>query len=144
MNFWFFLFLLSHCLVIIHLKMLTGKKHPQINMDICVVCTSNQLFIKRFLNWNKIFKKRNIMCTGASTPLPPLKNTIPSFLPSPHLPPPPLKSTNCPSPPPFLEIAPSILVFREPHPSSKSRIFQWTLKILKFFILITILSFKSN
>ena len=32
------------------------------NMDICVVGTSNQVFIKeRFLNWNKIFKKPNYL-----------------------------------------------------------------------------------
>ena len=48
-----------------------------------------------------------IRCIEVSTPL---KNTIPSFLPSP---PPSLKSTNCPNPP-FLGNPPSILVFCEP------------------------------
>ena len=43
----------------------------------------------------------------------------------------------------FLAKRPSILVFCDP-PSLKSQIFQWTPKILKFFILNTILSFKSN
>ena len=37
-----------------------------------------------------------IVCIGVSTPTLPLKSTTPSFLASP--PPPPLKSTNCPSP----------------------------------------------
>ena len=43
----------------------------------------------------------------------------------------------------FLAKPPSILVFCDP-PSLKSQIFQWTPKILKFFILNTILSLKSN
>ena len=69
---------------------------------------------------------------------PPLKHS-PSFLPSP----PPLKSANSPSSSPFFRhFLPCILVFRQP--PLKSRIFQWTPKILKFFILNTILSSKSN
>ena len=42
---------------------------------------------------------------------------------------------------PFLSNPPSILPFRG---SPKSRMLQWIPKILKFFILDTILSFKSN
>ena len=49
----------------------------------------------------------------------------------------PLKLVNCPSPL-FLGNLPSILVFREPPP--KSGILQWTLKILKFFSVNTILT----
>ena len=55
--------------------------------------------------------------------------------------PPLLKSANRPSPP-FLGNPPYILVFHEPPP--KNQIFQWTPKILKFFIINPILSFKSN
>ena len=67
----------------------------------------------------------------------PPKNTTPLFLAKF-----PLKSANCPSPP-FLGNPSYILVLHEPSP--KSRIFQWTpLSSLKFFILNTILSFKSN
>ena len=64
----------------------------------------------------------------------------PSFLPSP----PPLNQETVQAPPPpFLGILPpSILVFRE-YPL-KSQIFKWAPKILKFFTLNTILSFKSN
>ena len=65
----------------------------------------------------------------------PPSKTLPSFLQA------PLKPTNCPSPP-FLGNPPSILVFQDP--PSKSRIFQPTPKILKFFVLNIILSFKSN
>ena len=39
---------------------------------------------------------------------------------------------------------PSLLVFQDPPPSPKSWIFQWTPKILNFFILNTVLSLKSN
>ena len=69
-------------------------------------------------------------------------------IPSQKLPPPPLscqaphlKSINCPSPL-FTQSPPLYWFFVNPSP--KSRIFQWTLKILKVFILNTILSFKSN
>ena len=50
------------------------------------------------------------------------------------------KSTNCPSPL-FRQSAPLYWFFVKP---PKSRIFQWIPKILKFFILNTILSFKGN
>ena len=54
----------------------------------------------------------------------------------------PLKSANCPSLP-FLGNPPSIPVFcKLLHPVS--RIFQWTPKTSKFFILNPILFFKSN
>ena len=70
---------------------------------------------------------------------PPITNTTPSFLPTP--PHPLLKSANCLSPPflgnPFLFIGFSWTL-------PKSRIFQWIPKILKFFILNIIFSFKSN
>ena len=47
--------------------------------------------------------------------------------------------------PPLLGNAPYIMVFQDPLPSPpKNWIFQWNQKILKFFILNTILSFKSN
>ena len=49
-----------------------------------------------------------------------------------------------PRPPPlFQAIPPFLLAFRE-LPPSKSRIFQWTPKILKCFILNPVLSFKSH
>ena len=73
-----------------------------------------------------------IVCIALSVPL---KNT-PLFLAKP-----PLKFENCPSPP-SQAIPPYILVFREPHP--KNWIFQCTLIILKFFILNSISSLKSN
>ena len=65
----------------------------------------------------------------------------PAFLPSSHL-----NRQTVQAPPPFLgNPAPSISVFHEPPPPSpKSQIFWWTPKILEFFILNTILSFKSN
>ena len=67
---------------------------------------------------------------------PPSKIPLPSFLPRP-----PLNQQTVQAP--FLcNPPPSKLIFREPSP--KSRIFQWTLKILKFFILNAILSFKGN
>ena len=50
---------------------------------------------------------------------------------------PPLKSANCPSPP-FLSNPSYVSVFREPPKNL------WTPKILQFFILHPILSFKSN
>ena len=55
---------------------------------------------------------------------------------------PPLKSWNCPKPPLFRKSSPLNWFFVNPLP--KSWDFQWTPKILKFFILTTILSFKSN
>ena len=51
---------------------------------------------------------------------------------------PSLKTANCPSPP-FLGNSPFYIGFLWSPP--KSQIFQWTPKILKFFILNTILSF---
>ena len=74
------------------------------------------------------------MCIGGITP-PPKKKKHHPILPSP-----PLKSANCPSP--FTDNPPSVVVLHEPPP--KSWIFQWTFKILKFFIPNSILSFKSN
>ena len=52
---------------------------------------------------------------------------------------PPLKSANCPIP--LFRQSPSISVFYELHPL---KILQWMPKILKFFILNLILSFKSK
>ena len=76
-----------------------------------------------------------IVCIGVSNP-----QKHPSFF----FAKPPLKSSNCPKPasPPFFWLFPPYkLVFCEP---PKNRIFQWTSIILRFFILNTILSFKSN
>ena len=76
-----------------------------------------------------------IVCIGVSNP-----QKHPSFF----FAKPPLKSSNCPKPasPPFFRLFPPYkLVFCEP---PKNRIFQWTSIILRFFILNTILSFKSN
>ena len=56
----------------------------------------------------------------------------------------PPKSGNSPSPSPFLgNLSRLYWFFVTPSPL-KSRIFQWTPKILKSFILKTILPFKSN
>ena len=77
-----------------------------------------------------------IVGTGVSTPL---ENTTfpPSFLPSP---PPPLNQKTVQALP-FQAILLYIWFFMNP---PKSQIFQWTTKILKFFIINTILSFKNN
>ena len=44
-----------------HLKILTGKTHPQIklsmNMDIWVIGTLNQLFVRVYYNQINFFKK---------------------------------------------------------------------------------------
>ena len=64
------------------------------------------------------------------------KIPLPSFLPSLPL------NQQTVQAPLLRQSPPSKLVFREPSP--KTRIFQWTPKILKFFILNTILSFKGN
>ena len=61
---------------------------------------------------------------------PPSKTPPPFFLPSPYL-----KLANCPSPRPFLDNSPSILVFVNSPLPPKSQIFQWAPKILMFFIL---------
>ena len=67
----------------------------------------------------------------------PLKNTTPSFLPS------PLLNLQTIQAPPFLDNPPSILVFCElSPPPPKSWIFQWMPKILKFFILNPVLFLK--
>ena len=67
------------------------------------------------------------------------KTPPPFFLPSPLL-----KSANCSSTP-FLGNPPLYVGFSwTPFPLPKSHIFQWTAKMFKFFILNTILSFKSN
>ena len=71
------------------------------------------------------------MCIGVSTPL---KNTAVLFLAKPPV------NQQTVEAPPFLGNSPHILVFGDP--PSKSQIFQWTPKVLKFFILNTILSFK--
>ena len=65
---------------------------------------------------------------------PPSKTLLSSFLPSPPV------NQQTVEAPPFLGNSPHILVFGDP--PSKSQIFQWTPKVLKFFILNTILSFK--
>ena len=58
--------------------------------------------------WDKI------IIVGIGVPTPRLKNTTPSFFPSP-----PLKPTNCPSaPPPFQAISLYILVFQDPSQKS--------------------------
>ena len=54
---------------------------------------------------------------------------------------PPLNQQTVQAPPPLLGNPPYILAFHDP---PKSQIFQWIPKTLKFFILNTILSFKSN
>ena len=87
-----------------------------------------------------------MVCIKVSTSLlPPQKQSLPFFLARHVLP--PLKSANCP----YLPISgnpPSIsmLVFCEPPPPStlKIQFFSEPLNILKFFILNTILSFKSG
>ena len=82
-----------------------------------------------------MIKKYNIVCTGVSTP--PQKHHSPLSYQAL-----PLKSANCPSPP-LLGNPPFYIGFSWT-PTPKNQIFQWTFKILKFFILNTILSFKSN
>ena len=88
-----------------------------------------------------------MVCIKVSTSLlPPQKQPLPFFLARHVLP--PLKSANCP----YLPISgnpPSIsmLVFRKPPPppsTLKIQFFSEPLNILKFFILNTILSFKSG
>ena len=76
-----------------------------------------------------------IVCIGVSNP-----QKHPSFF----FAKPPLKSSNCPKPasPLFLGYSLPINWFFVNPP--KNRIFQWTSIILGFFILNTILSFKSN
>ena len=83
------------------------------------------------------FLKNFIICIGVSTPTP--QKHHPSL--SCQV---PLKSANCPSP--LFRLLPLYIVFSWPplFQPPKSRILQLTPKILKFFILITILSFKSN
>ena len=67
-----------------------------------------------------------------------LKNTTFLFL---AKPPPPIKSTTIQAPLPRKSL-PLYWFFVNPRP--QSWIFQWTSKILKFFILVTISSLKSN
>ena len=75
--------------------------------------------------------KGTIVWIGVSTPT---QNTTPFFLAKPLF-----KSVNSPS----LHFI--VFLWMLPHPTLlKSRIFQWTSKIFKFFILDIILSFKSN
>ena len=87
-------------------------------------------FFKVFLlNWLKNLRAQKagvwtpwiIVCIEISTPH--LKNHPSSFLPSS-----PLNRQTAPSPPPFRQFPCSILVFCKSPP--KSRIFQWTFKIL--------------
>ena len=67
---------------------------------------------------------------------PPSQTPPPISCQAPH--PPPLKSANCPSPPLFLSNPPPPLYrFWVNSPPPKSQIFQWTCKILKFFIKVT-------
>ena len=73
-----------------------------------------------------------IVCIGVSSS--PLKNTTPSFLPSPLY---------------IGKLSKPLVLGNSPlywflWPPLKSRIFQWAPKTLKFFILNTILSYKSN
>ena len=98
-------------------------------------------FLHYFFNVNKAFYSilsRNIfqiviLCIGVSTPI--QKHPPPPFLPSS----PPLNLQTVQAP--FLSSLSSIGFLWTFH---KSGIFQWTPKISKFFILSTILSFKSN
>ena len=80
-------------------------------------------------------KFNSIVCIRLTT-LSPYKTPASSFLPSPSL-------IGKLSKYPFLGNPLSILVLLDPL-LAKSRLFQWTPKILKFFILNTIFSFKSN
>ena len=84
--------------------------------------------------WQKSNRWRHSVHWGITTPI---KNTTPSFLPSPSL---NLQTVQAPL---FLAIRPYIL-FSLVYLPSKTWIFPWTPKILKFFILHHILSFKSN
>ena len=81
-----------------------------------------------------------IVHIGVSTPL---KKTCPLPLSCQAPPPLPLKSANCPSPP-FSNQSPLYIGFSWTSRPPKPRIFQWTPKILEFFIFHPILSFKSN
>ena len=74
------------------------------------------------------------MCIGVSTSL---KNTTTFVFGKP----PPLKSANYPSPLLFRQFPPIYWFFMTSSP--KNRIFQWTLLILRFFILNPIPSFKK-
>ena len=86
-----------------------------------------------------------IVCIGVSTPPPPTPSPLPSktlpplFLAKPPPPPPPSLNLQTLQAPLF---RPSLLYVNSP--PSKSWIFQWKPKIVKFFILKPILSFKSN
>ena len=108
----------------------------------CAITFSKQLWFIFKNIWNEMKMKWDIVCIGISTTLKSITPTPhPSFLSS------PLKFPNCSSaPPPFQTILPSILVFCDTPlpPSHKSQIFQWTPKMLRLFILNSILSFKSN
>ena len=75
-----------------------------------------------------------IVCIGVSTPL--QKHHLLLSCQAPRY-----KSTDCPRPPFLRNPLPLYCFFVKP---SKSRIFQWNPKILIFFILNTILSFKGN
>ena len=72
---------------------------------------------------------------GINSPTPPLKNTAPFLSKS------PLILANCLSPPPLFRRTPLLYWFFVTPPSLKV---EWTPKILTFFILNTIFSFKSN
>ena len=81
----------------------------------------------------------SLVCIGVSTPS--SKTPPTSFLTNPRPPSPPIKSATIQASLPRKSL-PLYWFFLNPRP--QSWIFQWTSKILKFFILITILSLKSN
>ena len=97
---------------------------------------NDYFFINSSFSWSVwVLHNYYIVCIGVSTPL--QKHHL-LFLVKPAL------NLQTVQAPPFRQ-SPYILVFHDPPPpSSKNQIFQWTPKILKSFILNTILSFKSN
>ena len=102
------------------------------DFQICISVPSKETFF--------IIEKRLELCSSGYQPPPlppPLKNTTFLFLAKD-----PLKLADCLSPP-LSRQSPLYIGFSWPTPS-KSQIFQWTPNLLKFFILNTILSFKSN
>ena len=110
-------------------------------LESSVIMKEKYIWCKRASFMGNDTRRNIIVCTGISLPPSPPKKH-PLFLANPSPPhPSPLNLQTVQAP--FLRQSLLYIVFCDP-PPPKNWIFQWTRKILKFFILNAILPFTSN